>query len=228
MRSSICVTTPYASAIQFSSSDLLKLVDPTGEFACGGICIAAGVAWAVFEVAGTAADGVEAVQTLADKDAPAGAKAASTGLFLLGVVGPGGGYSKIDDAAEIVVDAANATEETVGALRAAGRKDAHHVIQDAAARDIPGYDTAAAPGVQLPGPSSRRGTPHYRATHEVQRQRGGGSYAAERRIGYKALRVAGFSPEAARAAIASADVFFARLGITAESAMRIPGDRNRP
>jgi hypothetical protein len=66
---------------------------------------------------------------------------------------------------------------TVGELRAAGLRDAHHVVQDAAVRNLPGYNTQLAPGVQLPGPSTAVGTPHYIAT-QVQRQAGGGTLAA--------------------------------------------------
>jgi hypothetical protein len=51
------------------------------------------------------------------------------------------------------------SRETVGGLRSAGKKDAHHVIQDAAAKDLPGYHTNAAPGVQLRGPANTPGTP---------------------------------------------------------------------
>lgn len=43
---------------------------------------------------------------------------------------------------------------SVADLRAAGLKDAHHVIQDAAVRDLPGYSSRAAPGIQLAGPES--------------------------------------------------------------------------
>jgi RHS repeat-associated protein len=72
----------------------------------------------------------------------------------------------------------------IGELRSAGLKDAHHVIQDAAVRDLPGYDTNAAPGVQLEGPSTSVGSPHYEAT-QVQRAAGGGTYADEQTIAYK-------------------------------------------
>ena len=111
--------------------------------------------------------------------------------------------SSFEAGASFGVRSANPTvgvTETIGDLRAAGLKDAHHVIQDAAVRNLPGYDTMAARGVQLPGPSTARGTPHYLAT-QVQRQAGGGIYAAERRIGYKALRRAGWSEAEARKAI---------------------------
>jgi RHS repeat-associated protein len=114
--------------------------------------------------------------------------------------------------------------DSVGALRAAGKKDAHHVIQDAAVRDLPGYDSNLAPGIQLIGPATRPDTPHGVAT-KVQRQSGGGSYGAERKIGYKAMRRAGISEEDARKAIERADEYFSGIGVTASTPTRIPGNR---
>lgn len=109
-------------------------------------------------------------------------------------------------------------------LRASGLKDAHHVIQDASVRKLRGYDTNKAPGVQLPGPSTAAGTPHYAATR-VQRLRGGGTYAAERRIGYRALRRAGWSEDAARQAIREADSYCAGIGVKMGTITRVPGNR---
>jgi hypothetical protein len=109
-------------------------------------------------------------------------------------------------------------------LRKAGLKDAHHIIQDAAVRDVPGYKRGSAPSIQLPGPASRQGTPHYFAT-QAQRQRGGGTYGAERRIGYKALRKAGISKADARSAISAADEYFKSLGVKSSTKLRIPGNR---
>ena len=113
---------------------------------------------------------------------------------------------------------------TVGELRAAGQKDAHHIIQDAAVRDLPGYNTNAAPGVQLQGPSTAVGSPHYNAT-QIQRQAGGGTYGAERRIGYKAMRKGGLSPEDARGNIERADAYFETLGVDKTTPLRVPGNR---
>lgn len=119
---------------------------------------------------------------------------------------------------------AEVASTTVGGLRAAGKKDAHHVIQDAAARELPGYNTNAAPGIQLAGPANVAGTPHNIATG-VQRQAGGGTYAAERRIGYKAMRRAGVSEGDARAAIGRADDYFGSIGVGPATITRIPGNR---
>ena len=91
-------------------------------------------------------------------------------------------------------------------------------------RDVPGYKTNSAPGVALGGPSNKTGTAHNAAT-AVQRQRGGGTYASERRIAYKALRSAGYTRAAARAELRRADAFARQLGLTPLSPTRIPGNR---
>jgi RHS repeat-associated protein len=114
--------------------------------------------------------------------------------------------------------------ESIGALRSAGKRDAHHIIQDAAVRDLPGYNSNSAPGIQLPGPSNSVGTPHNLAG-TVQRQSGGGTYAAERRIGYKALRRAGINREDARSAIHRADEYFEGIGVGPDTVTRMPGNR---
>ncbi len=113
---------------------------------------------------------------------------------------------------------------TYGELKNAGIKDAHHVIQDAAVRDLPGYDSRAAPAVELKGPATRVGTAHYEAT-QVQRQAGGGTYADERKIAYEALRRAGLSHEEAQALIGRADAYFKSIGVTPSTPTRIPGNR---
>jgi RHS repeat-associated protein len=123
-----------------------------------------------------------------------------------------------------VAEAAKRVTTPVGELRDAKLKDAHHVVQDSAVRDLPGYNTNAAPGVQLQGPANVRGTLH-QLTRPVQRQAGGGTYAAERRIGYKALRKAGVDKADARQAIGEADDYFQSIGVTPSTPTRIPGDR---
>jgi len=125
---------------------------------------------------------------------------------------------------KIVGRSTNAIFNSVGALRKEGLKDAHHIIQDAAVKHLPGYKTNAAPGIQLSGPASKRTTPHYIAT-QVQRQSGGGTYASERRIGYKAMRRAGISKQNARYGIEKADEYFESIGVTWNTITRRPGNR---
>lgn len=57
--------------------------------------------------------------------------------------------------------AASRTEfgPTVGDLRSAGMTDAHHIIQDAAMRGVPGYRTNEAPGVELAEGRRQSGLP---------------------------------------------------------------------
>jgi len=102
--------------------------------------------------------------------------------------------------------------------------DSHHIIQNAAVRDVTDYSRSQAPAVQLNGPSTSIGSEHYIAT-QVQRQAGGGTYAAERRIGYKALRRAGLSQDEARCHIARADKYFSNLGVGPNTVLRVPGNR---
>ena len=111
-------------------------------------------------------------------------------------------------------------------LSSAGKRDAHHVIQDAAVRDLPGYDTNAAPGVQLAGPSTAVGSAHYNAT-QVQRNAVGGTYGEERKIAYDALKAAGYSDSAAAAAVREADDYFETFGVLPDTVTRIPGNRRR-
>ncbi|HEY1971641.1 MAG TPA: protein phosphatase 2C domain-containing protein [Pseudonocardia sp.] len=112
-------------------------------------------------------------------------------------------------------------------LRALGLRDAHHVIQDKAVDELPGYRREDAPAVQLDGPATRRGSPHYRAT-QVQREPGGGTYRAERAIALRALRAAGVPREAAWAIIERADTYFLDvLGVDLDTATKIPGNRHR-
>ncbi len=113
---------------------------------------------------------------------------------------------------------------SIGELRRTKQKDAHHIIQDAAVRDLPGYNTNAAPGIRLDGPPNVPGTPH-NLTRPIQRELGGGTYGAERRIGYKALRKAGESRENARRLIEEADDYFRSIGVDRNTPTRIPGDR---
>ena len=111
-----------------------------------------------------------------------------------------------------------------GELSRAGVKDAHHIWQDAAMRELPGYSYDAAPAIQLEGPSTKLGSPHYIAT-QVQAQAGGGTFASETRIAYKALRQAGLSSEEARAAIEWGKQYFDSLGVTSATQTRIPLNR---
>ncbi|MEN9657355.1 MAG: hypothetical protein RL571_820 [Pseudomonadota bacterium] len=104
--------------------------------------------------------------------------------------------------------------------------DSHHIIQNAAMQDLPGYSRSTAPAVQLQGPSTTKGSEHYIAT-QTQREAGGGNYAAERRIGYKAMRKAGITKEQARCLIMRSDEHFTGIGVTPQTKTRTVGNRRK-
>ena len=85
---------------------------------------------------------------------------------------------------ELVQEGKQFATGTYGQLTRAGLNDAHHNIQNAAVKDLPGYSRSAAPSIQLPGRSV--GTPHH-AANQVQGARrrlgDGDTYGAERRVG---------------------------------------------
>lgn len=132
--------------------------------------------------------------------------------------------ARVSNDTESVRPGAQKLTTPIGDLRAAGMKDAHHVIQDAAVRELPRYNSNHAPGVRLPGPSTAKGTLHNVAT-SVQRKLGGGTYAAERRIGYKAIRQAGYNVRDARQIMEETDAYFNSIGVWPSTPTRIPGNR---
>lgn len=85
--------------------------------------------------------------------------------------------------------------------------DSHHIIQNAAVRDVQDHSRSQAPAAQLIGPSTTKGSEHY-IEIRVQEKAGGGSYAAERRIEYKALRKSGLPTAEAKCHIMRADANF--------------------
>ncbi|MXN32825.1 RHS repeat-associated core domain-containing protein [Delftia sp. CH05] len=104
-------------------------------------------------------------------------------------------------------------------------KDGHHIIQDAAAKTIPKYSYTGAPAIQLGGPSTKIGSEHYIAT-QIQREAGGGTYAAERRIGYKAIRKAGLTEEESKCLfLMHVDPYFNNLGVTSTTPMQTVANR---
>lgn len=119
-------------------------------------------------------------------------------------------------------------ERAIGAYKSLqGKfKEAHHIIQDKAVDGINGYKKANAPAIHLEGSASNKSTPHGK-TRQVQKDinSGGGTYGSERRVSYRALRVAGLSIQDAKAAVKKADEFFEKLGITLNTPTSTPKDR---
>ncbi|MCP3994401.1 MAG: hypothetical protein GY722_04950, partial [bacterium] len=94
----------------YALSSPINYIDPTGN----AFFAALGVAWAVVEIAGSIADVVEVAQVWSDSNTSLGNKLGTTGLAAVGLVAPGGGYSKIDDAVRV-------TGDVVDGARAVGR-----------------------------------------------------------------------------------------------------------
>lgn len=104
--------------------------------------------------------------------------------------------------------------------------DAHCVIQDAAVRHLPGYSKYSAPTVSLKGPSYSKGTEHHAAT-TVKRNAGynNGTYAGERRLGYRALRGAGIDRNESKQIIREADNYFNSINVNTKTKTVKPGNR---
>ena len=140
------------------------------------------------------------------------------------------GFAKETCKSKVGGECGSESGKTTGTYRelvSSGQKDAHHIIQDAAMRDIPGYSRMDAPAIQLDGPSNVVGTEHYFATI-TQRRNGGGTYGAERGIAYMSLRRAGLSVDEAKAIVRNADNYFmGKLGLSLDTLTRIPGNRRK-
>ena len=111
-------------------------------------------------------------------------------------------------------------------LKAMGVTDGHHIVQHAAARDLPGYTHGGAPSIGLPGPSPTVGTPHYKATQAQRSCAGnGGNIGQELAVGEQSLRAAGASAAIAGTATDFARSGFAAMGHGPATPTRIPGNR---
>ncbi len=109
-------------------------------------------------------------------------------------------------------------------MQNAGLKDAHHIYQDAAVKNLDGYSKYDALTVQIEGPANKIGTLHYNAT-QAQGVLDGGILRAERGIAYKSLRKSGFTKNQAKYLVREADKYFDDLGHTLDSTTRMPGNR---
>ena len=118
------------------------------------------------------------------------ASGADKGFALLGAIIPAVSGSAVKKVGSEAIEFIG--ERAVGAYKALQGKfnEAHHIIQDAAAKNIPGYSKRDAPTIHLQGSSKINNTEHNLATQtqNSRRQIGdGGTYGSERRIAYRAL-----------------------------------------
>jgi RHS repeat-associated protein len=107
-----------------------------------------------------------------------------------------------------------------------GIGDSHHIVQQAAVRDLKGVKFRDEPATPLEGGASKVGTEHYKAT-QVQRQYGGGTLGAEFQIALQALIAAGKDPQWAANTVNEAKKYFYNLGFCDSTPTRIPGNRKK-
>ena len=107
-------------------------------------------------------------------------------------------------------------------------EEAHHILQHAAVRELPGYSRGQAPAIGLRGPGSSRSTQHGRTVTEQIDTLLGSTLGDEVTVAADALRRAGVPRRVIRQALTAADrYFYQELGLAPTSATRIPGTRRR-
>jgi hypothetical protein len=89
-------------------------------------------------------------------------------------------------------------------------EQSHHIVQDAAVKNQPGYSYGSAPTTKLEGGSHAPGSPHDIANKVQNNAPQGmrGTYGGERDVAYMAMRAAGQSRGTAKANLDRADRYF--------------------
>lgn len=98
-------------------------------------------------------------------------------------------------------------------------RQAHHIVQDAAVRDLPGYNAARAPAVSLTVTEHQRATMAQRAASVAGLR---GTLGNEYGVGFAGLIAAGMSPKRARDEVERSKGYFESLGIGPEAETRTP------
>ncbi len=117
---------------------------------------------------------------------------------------------------------------TYDELRSADVKDGHHIIQNAAVRDVAGYKRGDAPAIQADGPSTKVGSEHYNLTYDQSHAITGGTYGKEKTIGLNsAEKNLELSQNDVKIISDYLDDYFCKqLGLNNDSTIRIPGNRH--
>ena len=110
----------------------------------------------------------------------------------------------------------------------AGVKDGHHIIQNAAVRDVAGYKRGDAPAIQADGPSTKVGSEHYNLTYDQSHAIAVGTYGKEKTIGLNsAEKNLELSQNDVKIISDYLDDYFCKqLGLNNDSTTRIPGNRH--
>ena len=110
----------------------------------------------------------------------------------------------------------------------AGVNDGHHLLQDAAMRDVDGYSKRSAPAIQADGPSTLIGSEHYNLTYDQSHATQAGTYGIEKKIGLdsatKNLNLN--SAESSTLNDFIDNYFVNNLGLNNNSPTRKPGNRH--
>ncbi|MGO7335793.1 hypothetical protein [Rhizobium leguminosarum] len=99
-------------------------------------------------------------------------------------------------------------------------RQAHHIVQDAAVRDLSRYDRTKAPSISLST------SDHYRATAFQRNAPDRGTLGAEYRVALGALIASGMSVRQAAEEVNKAKEYFDRLGYGPDTPTRTPGSRS--
>jgi len=122
------------------------------------------------------------------------------------------------------VRAENRAMVTNGTI-APNSQQAHHIVQDAAVRNLPGYRTTRAPALSLSVAQHQRATLTQQSTPAHMR----GTLRQEYAVAERALVAAGISPSRAKEAVAASKrgYFEGQLGLGPETATRTPGTKDK-
>jgi len=111
-----------------------------------------------------------------------------------------------------------------------GLNDSHHVYQDAAVKNLGGYNYNDAIAVSLQGRNadgSTKGTAHYKANRAQDGSGRAGTLGSETVVAFNSLKAAGLSPQAAKCATLKARGYLSSIGASAGSATQTPKRRRK-
>lgn len=107
-------------------------------------------------------------------------------------------------------------------------KDKHHFTQKATVRDVPGWNSGDAPSIHAEGPSTTKGTRHYKAT-QMQSGLTGETVGEEILNGIEVAHATGMISTELRDYLLWESAQYAKfIGLRFDTPTRIPGNRRKP